>query len=120
MPEVRCSHKDRKGKRCEKMKYLAPHHVDNDGNALQGINTLCLDHYIPENPTTGWMISEAKRRGVFDQEHFSSIAGGSGGKDKDIGLAQSYNSKQVTYLKKVLKIQDDPKKKDKSKFTSIR
>lgn len=54
---------------------------------------VCSDCYVSENPTRGWMLTQAKKLGTLNFDHYKTLS----------------ESQQETYLKKLLKIKKETK-----------
>lgn len=72
---------------CNKPKYCFNSELTEDCKPVKPV--ICIDCYIPENPTRGWMLTQAKKIKTFDFEHYKTLS----------------EAQQETYLRKLLKIQ---------------
>ena len=92
MIKVTCAAED-----CSETVFIMPHQ---DKTA----DHFCAGCYNPENPTTGWMRKEYRKRGLDDHEFSEFLR----------GLPNGNNGSKIDkWLQKKLRI--DPKKKDESK-----
>lgn len=58
-------------------------------NAKPNKPVVCIECYVPENPTRGWMLSKAKELSTFDFEHYKTL---------------NTDTQQDSYLRSILKI----------------
>ncbi len=72
---------------CGNTKYCFNNELGDDAKPNKPV--ICIDCYVPENPTRGWMLSKAKKLGKLDFEHYKTLG---------------TDAQQESYLKKILQI----------------
>ncbi len=80
---------------CNKPRFHFPNELTDECKPAKP--PICIDCYIPENPTRGWMLTQAKKLDKFDFEHYKMLG---------------TDAQQETYLRKILKISKRSKSDD--------